>query len=159
MSEATFESSVDRPAFDRQAQLRQARLRAGKNRQRSAITNGSKLLAGVDGRGPWIRRCRDIIRAHLSDVGGEDNASAAERSLIRRASVITTELEFLEARFANAGSADPESLDLYFRGSNNLRRLLESLGLRRRPRDVTPSVAEYLDHLNQVAPKPPLECP
>jgi hypothetical protein len=34
----------------------------------------------------WVRRCRDIIAAHLSDMGGADNTSAAERSLIRRAS-------------------------------------------------------------------------
>ena len=108
MSETLFELSVDHPAFDRQAQLREARLRVGKKRQRSSITNGSRLLAGVDGRSPWVRRCRDVISSHLVDLGGEDNASAAERSLIRRASVITTELEFLEARFAAAGSADPE---------------------------------------------------
>ena len=53
--------------------------------------------------------------------------------------MITAELEFLEARFANAGDgAKPDDLDLYLRGSNNLRRLLEAVGLQRRARDVTP---------------------
>ena len=38
-----------------------------KGRQRSRVTNGSALLPGVDGRSAWVRRCKDIIEAHLSD--------------------------------------------------------------------------------------------
>ena len=125
--ETVFESSSDRPAVDRP-----------KDRQRSRITNGSALLQGVDGRSPWVRRCKDVIAAHLSDLGGEDNTSAAERSIIRRASVLTVELERLEARFALAEQASPEDLDLYQRTAGNLRRLLEAVGIQRRPRDVTP---------------------
>jgi hypothetical protein len=106
--------------------------------QRSRITNGSALLTGVDGRSAWVRRCKDIIEAHLSDLGGEDNTSAAERSIVRRASVLTVELERLEKRFALAGEANPEQLDLYQRTAANLRRLLESVGLERRSKDVTP---------------------
>jgi hypothetical protein len=115
-----------------------------KRRQRSRVTNGSALLTGVDGRSAWVRRCRDIIEAHLSDLGGEDNTSAAERSLIRRAAVLTTELERLEARFASAGEASERDLDLYIRAAGNLRRLLEALGLQRRPRDGAPSLGELL---------------
>src|SRR5262245_8340732 len=49
------------------------------------ITNGSALLPDVDGRSPWVRRCKDIGAAHLSDLSsGEDNASTAARSIIRR---------------------------------------------------------------------------
>jgi hypothetical protein len=159
MSEAMTESSVDRPAFDRPAQLRKARLRSGKNRQRSSITNGSRLLAGIDGRSPWVRRAKDLIGEHLSDLGGPDSTSAAERSIVRRVAVLSVELEHLETRFATAGEANAADLDLYQRTANSLRRLLEAVGLQRRPRDVTPSVADYLEHLNQVAPKPPLESP
>jgi hypothetical protein len=43
--------------------------------------------------------------------------------------VITTELEHLEARFATAGFATAEDLGLYLTAANNLRRLLESVGL------------------------------
>ena len=125
--ETVLESSADRPAVDRP-----------KDRQRSRITNGSALLPGVDGRSPWVRRCKDVIAAHLSDLGGEDNTSAAERSIIRRASVLTVELERLEARFALAERRRPSDLDLYQRAAGNLRRLLEAVGIQRRPRDVTP---------------------
>ena len=73
-------------------------------------------------------------------MGGADNTSAAERSIIRRAAVLTTELERLEVKFASAGEASTEDLDAYSRVSANLRRLLEAVGLRRRPRDVTPTL-------------------
>jgi hypothetical protein len=109
--------------------------------QKSRVTNGSALLPGVDGRSAWVRRCKDIISAHMSDV---PDASAAERSLIRRAAVLTTELERLEAVFAVAGEADPESLDLYGRTAGNLRRLLEAVGLHRRAKDIGPSLSDIL---------------
>ena len=54
------------------------------------------------------------------------------------------ELERLEGKFALAGEADPADLDLYIRASGNLRRILESLGLQRRTRNVTPDVQSYL---------------
>jgi hypothetical protein len=111
--------------------------------QRSRITNG-RLLVGVDGRSPWVRRCKDVIREHLSDLGGPDNTSAAERSLIRRAAVLTTELERLEARFALAGEASADDLHLYQRMTNTLRRSLEAVGLERRPKVVGPSLGELL---------------
>jgi hypothetical protein len=110
-----------------------------KSPQRSRITNG-KLLPG-DNRGAWVRRCKDVISELLSDA---QNASAAERSIIRRASVLTVELEQLEAKFALAGEASTEQLDLYQRCSSSLRRLLEAIGLQRRPRDVTPNLSQYL---------------
>jgi hypothetical protein len=88
---------------------------------RSRLSNGSKLLPGVDGRSPWVRRCKDIIAVHLSDLGGVDNCSAVERSIIRRAAVLTTELERLEAQFAAAGRAEIEDLDAYARIAANLR--------------------------------------
>jgi hypothetical protein len=110
-----------------------------KNCQRSKVANGTALLPGVDGRSTWVRRCKELIADHVADLGGEDNTSAAERSLVRRASVLTVELERMEAKFATAGEASPEEIDLYARASSNLRRLLESVhsvGLPRRSRDA-----------------------
>jgi hypothetical protein len=128
-------SPQERPAVARQ-----------KDARKSRITNGSALLPGVDGRSPWVRRCKDVIAAHLSDMGGEGNTSAAERSLIRRAAVLTTELERLEARFALAGEASPDDLHLYQRMTNTLRRCFETIGIERRPRNVTPTLSELLAH-------------
>jgi hypothetical protein len=81
---------------------------------------------------------------HLSDLGGQESTSEAERSIIRRAATLTVELERLELKFARAGEATTADLDLYQRTSNSLRRLLESVGLQRRMKDVTPTLAEVL---------------
>ena len=85
-------------------------------------------------RGPWARRLRDVFESHLSDLGPED-ASEAKRSIVRRAAVLTVELERIETRFAEGRGSDSD-LDLYQRTAGNLRRLLESVGLERRPREV-----------------------
>lgn len=112
---------------------------------RSAITNGRRLFIDIDGRSAWHRRYRDLLQLHLNDLGGADQTSEFERSIVRRAVTLTTQLECLETKFAaNDGEATPQQLEVYQRCANTLRRLLESLGLQRRPRDVTPSLREYL---------------
>ncbi|MGX1354535.1 hypothetical protein AB7M49_008160 [Bradyrhizobium elkanii] len=115
-----------------------------KQTHRSRVTNGTALLSGVDGRSVWARRLRDLIESHVSDLGGNDAVTAAERSIVRRAATLTVELERMETVFAGAGEASPEALDLYGRTAGNLRRLLESVGLQRRARDITPSLQSYL---------------
>ena len=122
-----------------------------KGRARSAVTNGTRLMPEVDGRTLWARRMRDLMNAHIADMGGDDAVSEAERSLARRAAAITTELERMESVFAQAGAADPEALDLYGRQAGTLKRILEGIGLRRRPKDVTPDLRSYLDQSQRPA--------
>jgi hypothetical protein len=112
-------------------------------RGRSRVSNGSTILPGVDGRSTWVRRLRDLMGLYLSDLGGDDVVSEAERSIIRRIATLTIELERMEADFAVAGEARPDQLDLYQRTANSLRRLLEAIGLQRRARDITPDPLEY----------------
>jgi|SRR5580704_2737211 hypothetical protein len=114
-----------------------------KPQARSRVSNGSAVLPGVDGRSTWVRRLRDLMGLHLSDLGGDDAVSEAERSIVRRVATLTVELERMEAGFAVAGEAQPGQLDLYQRTANSLRRLLESIGLQRRPKDVTPDPLQY----------------
>jgi len=64
--------------------------------------------------------------------------------LMRAGRKAGVELERLELKFARAGEATTADLDLYQRTSNSLRRLLESVGLQRRMKDVTPTLAEVL---------------
>ncbi|MCO5157571.1 MAG: hypothetical protein M9945_12625 [Aquamicrobium sp.] len=116
----------------------------GKPTTRSRVTNGSVVLPGVDGRSTWVRRLRDLVALHIIDLGGDEAISEAERSLVRRAATMTVELERMEAVFAVKGEADPKDLELYQRTAGNLRRILESLGLQRRQRDITPTLDAYL---------------
>jgi hypothetical protein len=92
-------------------------------RRRANVATGGRSPPGVDHRSAWSRRVVDLMREHVSDIGGEANVSAAERSPIKRAAVLTTELERLESRFAHAGEASASDLDLYQRSAGNLRRL------------------------------------
>ena len=113
-------------------------------RTRSAVTNGKHLLADVDARSSWMRRLRDLIDAHTADLGG-DLCSEAEQRLIRRAALLTIQCEMYDKKFAlNDGEASQTDIETYQRLTNTLRRCLETLGLERRSRDVTPSLAEYL---------------
>jgi hypothetical protein len=115
-----------------------------KDPQRSRITNGSALLPGIDGRNAWVRRAKDLLALHISDLGGEDNVSEAERALLRRAVTLIIELERREVIFAQAGAADNDALAIYQTAVNTLRRTLEALGLQRRPRDVGPTLGQIL---------------
>jgi hypothetical protein len=111
-------------------------------RLRSRVTNGRALFVAGDGNSAWARRFRDLVVAHANDLGGSDLLSAAQLSLIRRASAIETELEQLEGRLSMGETID---LDVFTRAAGHLRRLFESLGIERRARDITPpSVRDYL---------------
>jgi hypothetical protein len=112
---------------------------------RSSISNGSSLLADVDHRSAWMRRLRDLIGDHVGDLGGEAALSTAELALVRRAAMLTLQLELMESRWCenDGGEASPRALETYQRATGALRRTLESLGLQRRSRDVTPTLEQY----------------
>lgn len=93
-----------------------------------------------------MRRLRDLVVAHESDLGGEQLISEGERRLVRRAAMLTLQLELMDQRWAaNDGAAtSSQELEVYQRTTGALRRVLESVGLKRRPRDVTPDLRAYL---------------
>ena len=114
----------------------------------SALLAADKaLLLGIDARSRNFGRFYEIVSAHLSDLGGESNTSAAERSIIRRIGALTVQLEALESKFDTPGASDKGDVDLYIRGAGGLRRLLQSIGLERRSKDVSPSLDRYLKKL------------
>jgi hypothetical protein len=103
--------------------------------QRSRVTNGRKMFVdGGDGRSPWARRWRDLIEAHVADMGGVTNLSMAERSLIKRAATLECELEAIEGKLSEGKAQD---LATYAPAASHLRRIFETLGLDRKARDVT----------------------
>lgn len=112
---------------------------------RSRATNAAGALIGVDGRTGWARRYRDITELLVADMGGFDHVSQGELHLARRAATLATELERMDASFAEGGCAATADLDAYQRATNTLRRVLETLGLKRRILDVTPDLSQYLE--------------
>ena len=118
-------------------------------RQRSAVTNGRRLFVQGDGNSAWSRRYRDLITGHISDMGGRSLLSESQVSLVKRASAIEVELEYAEGRLSRGEEVD---LDSFSRTASHLRRILESLGMKRVSRDVTPDPLDYARQHPEASP-------
>jgi hypothetical protein len=94
----------------------------------------------------WNRVVRKISGEMVQHLGGD--VSEPEKMLIRRISVIEAELAHMEQKIAadrhRGVEPDERYLDLYSRLANGQRRFLEAAGLKRVPKDVTPTLSEYL---------------
>ena|ERR1700730_6403424 len=109
---------------------------------RSKMSNGSKLLPMTDGRSATARRFKDLVEDIAADLGGKAMLSEGQRQLIRRAAMLSAECERQEALSAR-GEAE-FNCELYGTMCDRLGRLFGRLGLERKPRDVTPTLSDYL---------------
>ena len=113
---------------------RQARTRQGRAR---LLT-----LDHLDQRTAAAKAARNLVTHLTSDLGGDDQLSAGERELVKRAALCGAIVADFEARWV---AGQPVELNEYLAAVNVQRRVLATLGLQRRPRDVTlPSLREYL---------------
>nr|WMC95377.1 hypothetical protein RAR13_18605 [Aminobacter aminovorans] len=94
-----------------------------------------------DGNSPWARRWRDLVALHADDIGGAETLSEAQMSLCKRVATIEVELEQMDGKLSMGQSVD---LDAYTRASGHLRRILDSLGIARKQKDVTPDFHAYI---------------
>jgi len=67
--------------------------------------------------------------------------SEAQLALCKRAAGLECELEQMEGRMSQGVEVD---LDRYGRAASHLRRILESLGLERKPKDIGPTLGDLL---------------
>lgn len=103
---------------------------------RSATTNGNRaFVLGGDGRGAWVRRWKDLVELHVSDLGGAEACSEAQLSLCRRIATTEVEIERLEAKMSEGD--DTVDLDLFNRLAGNLRRMSELIGIKRAAKPVS----------------------
>jgi hypothetical protein len=63
LANMTMESAVNSSASNPAANAKSPRLR-------SRVSNGKRTFVEGDGRSPWARRWRDLIEAHVADMGG-----------------------------------------------------------------------------------------
>jgi hypothetical protein len=98
-------------------------------------------LHGLDKRTPAYLETKKLISAIEADLGGADQLSAAERQIVQHAAVIGAMITDMEVRYL-AGKAVDTSEYGFLIGVQH--RLFSLIGLRRRARDVTPSIDEYL---------------
>jgi hypothetical protein len=107
---------------------------------RSRVTNGSKLVAAVDGRSASARRYKDVAFSLADDLGGASGLTEAQRALIRQIAAMTVQSERLQGAVLRGELVDVEQLT---RLSNALSRMLHRLGLKKpRARPASP-LAEH----------------
>jgi hypothetical protein len=127
-------------AVEAMAEVRE-RAPARTKRPRSAVTSGRKLFVQGDPNSAWARRFADLVQGYISDAGGRSILSQAQFALCKRAAGLECELEQMEGRMSLGQEIN---LDAYGRASSHLRRILETLGIERRMKDVGPSLGEIL---------------
>lgn len=120
---------------------------------RSRVSNGSRILEGIDGRSAQARRFRDVLAEIVSDLGGPDLLSEGQRQLARRCAMLAVECEKLEALGVAGKAID---LEKYGQLTDRIGRAFQRLGLRRTARDVTPasSLAEHIKRRTALSEAP-----
>jgi hypothetical protein len=97
-------------------------------RLRSRVSNGSQLLANVDGRTAAARRYRDLTISLADDLGGAASLTEAQRALVRQAAAMIVQSEKLQSEVLRGEIVDCEQLT---RLANAATRILSRLGLKR----------------------------
>lgn len=111
---------------------------------RSRVTNGRSLFVDGDGRSPWARRWRDLQSLYADDLGGVSTLSEFQLGLVGTAATLRCELERLEGQLSLGASID---LDQFGRLAGHFRRIVETLGIERSARDVTPTLEQIAKHM------------
>ena len=102
---------------------------------RSRVSNGSKMLAGVDGRTAAARRYRDLVADLAADLGGLETLRQSDRALVRQAAAMTMRSEGMQAALLNGEAVDDEEQT---RLENALTRTMAAISRKRRGRQHTP---------------------
>jgi hypothetical protein len=108
---------------------------------RAAVSNGSHLLPGIDGRSASARRYRDLVTDLAGDLGGETALTSAELALVRQAAATTMRAEQLQAAIVRGESVASDEL---VRLSNASARILVALRGKRQARAKGQRLKEYL---------------
>jgi len=89
---------------------------------RSAVTNGTKLLVGIDMRSPTARRYRDLVQAYKAEIGGD--LSEPEMAMIKTAASLSLSAEIMQADIVNGKMVNSDEL---IRLSSEVRRILDAI--------------------------------
>lgn len=114
--------------------------------RKSAEAPKTRLLTlnDLDGRTRAAQLVSRTIDEIESDLGGRDVLSTTERMVVRRGAMAGAMAEDLAARWLNGEPVDPASFATL---ANVERRQFETVGLKRRQRDLTPSIHKYLEQV------------
>lgn len=108
---------------------------------RSRVTNGTRLLMGVDGRSATARRFRDLVRSYESEF---ESTSEADRNLIRQAALLALKSEQLQAAVVRGEPVDADTLTKL---AGQSRRVVGDL--RRKAEASAPAPISIHEHLSR----------
>ncbi len=133
--------SADTAATRRDPDPDAPRTRQGKVRLRS--------LDDLDNRTAAARRARELVADLESDLGGGESLTVGMRELVKRAAMLGAIIEDHEVRWLQR---EPADLSLYGTLVDRQRRVLETLGLDRVARDITPNPLDYARQRAEARP-------
>jgi hypothetical protein len=105
------------------------------------VTNHADLLPGWDGRSAGGRRFRDLVSQIAVDQGGLDRLSEARVQLVRRFSAACVMAEQMESKLAGGEEIDVQRHALL---CSTLVRIAQRIGINRVPKNITPTLSDYL---------------
>lgn len=100
------------------------------------------FMARMDGRCSAVRVLKNRLAEMHNDLGGEESLSYFQRSLCERGLHLEQLLKLTEEKLRDGHQIETGS---YIQGVNALQGVWKTLGLRRQARDVTVTLAEYLE--------------
>jgi hypothetical protein len=116
----------------------------------SKVTNGNRLLHGVDMRTETGRRFRDLIRCYADGLG---HLTEERMSLLRTAAGITVKLETMQSAIVNGEEID---VRLLVRLANSQARALRALGeAKAKAQSAEPGPSALQKYLAAMAERPP----
>jgi hypothetical protein len=114
--------------------------------QRSAVTNGSRMLVGVNGCSAMARRYRDLVEGLTAELG--EGLTEADRLQVRNAATLQMHAEALTAALVRGEPVDAEALT---RAANGATRALAALKRRKPTKPIKPALADYLRAKHEAA--------
>jgi hypothetical protein len=101
-------------------------------------------LNSLDHRTLAAKQVRDTIGAIESDLGGPDNITVAKRQIVESAAITSAMVADMGSRWIAGEEID---LALFTTLCNSHRRLLESVGLEFKAKDITPSIDQIAQEI------------
>jgi hypothetical protein len=95
----------------------------------------------LDGRTVASRRFEQLVTSIQNDLGGHDQLSTVTLTLIEAYAGAATALEHLNTQLLQGNEVDFNRLTA---AASTLTRIATRLGVERRPKNVTPTLADYL---------------
>jgi hypothetical protein len=110
--------------------------------QRSAVTNGTRVLVGVNGNSAKARRYRDLVQTLSAELG--DELSETERLAVRNAATLQFHSEELTAALVRGEAVDPEEITRAINGASRALAALQRGRAARRAKPATSPLRAYL---------------